>query len=391
MAATELIQLIITLLWACLVVAPSKNPLFDKYLFCQEVVAELVNAASLSFCPGLLDAVQAVAPPLLSWFEALPAISKGRWGVYILVIKKQSCTTLVYCGSATEAKQGIDSRWRSYDGYSTKGIYFDQLPARVKSAIDNGYTITHKGLLVWAPIPAGINVPKFRLLFVALEALFTFLFWTMEFKHKDYGMGSVCPWISLDGAQFEYDGACTHSSLHESVKGNFNLTAAEIQQLADERAANKKKYDEEYRLKNAAAIKVSHAVSEAKIMAEERYYCPPCSVACVSQWELDRHNGSGKHEERIKKFEAGLIAWNWYENKHVCTPCRWGTNNHPAFCNHKHTARHEKAVKDASASQTTLAPKSDSKVTKPAVKASKPVKKVSANQATLSFLPVVKK
>jgi len=350
----------------------------------------------------MLDAVQALAPPLVSWFEALPAYCLNRWSGYILVLKKHGYWTIIYCGSATDATGGVKKRWAQYDGYQDRGTYFATMPVRVKAAIDDGDRITHKGLLVWTSIPSAANVPMFRLLFVAPESLFTSTFWALEHKTKDYGgMISCCAW-DLDAV--EYKGACTHNSLNESLKANFDLTAEELEHLDAVRAENKRLYtkqyrlnnsevkrksDELYRLNNRDAIKISHAVSEAKIHALEIYYCALCSVSCNSQFVLNRHNDSGKHKERFKKYEAGILAWNWYENRWTCTPCRWGTNNQQAFCNHKHTQRHSANVAKAATKPTVLAPKA-SKVTKPTVKASKAVKKVSVSQATLSFLPVKK-
>jgi len=83
MAATELLQLIITLCWTCLVVAPNKNALNDECLFCLEVLAELASAGSLSFCPGLLDVLQAASPPLVAGLKpSLPMLTAN--GVIML-------------------------------------------------------------------------------------------------------------------------------------------------------------------------------------------------------------------------------------------------------------------------------------------------------------------
>jgi hypothetical protein len=71
----------------------------------------------------------------------------------------------------------------------------------MNQALKEGYTITHKGLLLSSPLPAAIDVARFRLLYVAMEVAFSFHFWTMNSRLKDYGIGDCCPW-ALD--QFTY-------------------------------------------------------------------------------------------------------------------------------------------------------------------------------------------
>ena len=69
----------------------------------------------------------------------------------------------------------------------------------------------------------------FRLLFVALEATFTFYFWALYSKDKDYKMGACTPWPR---DSFTYHGLCNHSALNERVNGNFDLTADQLTSLA---------------------------------------------------------------------------------------------------------------------------------------------------------------
>lgn len=108
----------------------------------------------------------------------------------------------------------------------------DHLPVRIKSAIDDGYSITHKGLLCWAALPLVHLIPAVRLLFFVLEATFTYAFWAMKAKKKDYGMGHICFW---DRTQLEYDGLCTHCALDEGVRGEFELSAEQLEVYAKER------------------------------------------------------------------------------------------------------------------------------------------------------------
>lgn len=74
----------------------------------------------------------------------------------------------LYVGSGTNSLYGVRSRLRDYDRRSL-------LPRFVKLACQAGYTITHRGLLCWAPIPPVNLIPLARLWFPALEAVFCLL------------------------------------------------------------------------------------------------------------------------------------------------------------------------------------------------------------------------
>lgn len=73
-----LIEILVMLIWACLCVPVYKNPLFTQFFFAEDFVSELCNAASLSFCPGLLQVIQASTPPAVSFFKNLPTATRGR-------------------------------------------------------------------------------------------------------------------------------------------------------------------------------------------------------------------------------------------------------------------------------------------------------------------------
>lgn len=127
----SLADIVLHLTWICLCVQGLRNhALFLTYFFDLTIVADTFTAASVVFCPELFEVIQGNAFPALDFF--------------------------------------LTSRWRCYDHRG------DTLPMLVEKAFHEGYEIAHKGLLVWAAIPATANVPRFRLLFVAMEAAFTF-------------------------------------------------------------------------------------------------------------------------------------------------------------------------------------------------------------------------
>ena len=145
-------------------------------------------------CPGLFEAIQAVHPPGVSFFRRLPSDGSGRWAVYALVLDKPGALPLIYIGSGTEMKRGIPSRWLKYNKPKANS---PAVPHYVRRAVDDGYKIPHKGLLVWCSIPSAANAPRFRLLFVAIEATLSFLFWAMKSKVEDYGMSICCPGLEI--------------------------------------------------------------------------------------------------------------------------------------------------------------------------------------------------
>lgn len=52
-----------------------------------------------------------------------------------------------------------------------------------------------------------------RLLFLAMEAAFSFVFWTMHSRKPTHSMLTACPWPL---SAFTYRGLCDHSPTHES-------------------------------------------------------------------------------------------------------------------------------------------------------------------------------
>ena len=105
--------------------------------------------------------------------------------------------------------------------------------ATLPSALDEGFKITHKGILCSAPIPSTAEVPRLRALFIFLKAMFTFVFWTIGIK-TDYGLGmhGLRQW-SVES--LGYDGLCSHNPLRETVVGDIDLSAEELEELEQER------------------------------------------------------------------------------------------------------------------------------------------------------------
>lgn len=214
--ASTLLQLVVLITWTCLSDTPfsQKNILFAQLFPDQFALEEVASTVSLVFSPSLFEVLKAATPPTIQFFKSLPTdASSSRWGIYVLVLEKPSCRSKIYIGSGINSFGGVYNRLKQYDD----GFL---LPHHVKAALDEGYTIVHKGLLCWIPLPSAGTTPVKRLLFFALEATFSYMFWAMRARARDYSMGHICLW---DRKALEYDGCCSHCCLNEAILGDFDL------------------------------------------------------------------------------------------------------------------------------------------------------------------------
>lgn len=81
MAMSAPLTLVLALLWDVLVKTPfnRKSGYYARFLTSLDVVESLATAASLCFSPGLLEAMQAAAPPTVQWFKNLPSNNQFAW------------------------------------------------------------------------------------------------------------------------------------------------------------------------------------------------------------------------------------------------------------------------------------------------------------------------
>ena len=163
-------------------------PYYEKYLPTQAAIEELISTAGVIFAPGLLDVLQSDEPPNVEYFKSLPTLQKGEhlWGVYVIVLEKDKCETLVYIGSGTKPDWGIMCRLRDYKNDTN-------LPKYVAEARRSGYKVVHKGLIARATIPSPDLMPKIRTLLMTMEGAFQVVFWTMYTPGGgDWGLGDLC-------------------------------------------------------------------------------------------------------------------------------------------------------------------------------------------------------
>jgi hypothetical protein len=119
------------------------------------------------------------------------------------------------------------------------------MPYNVGRAVDEGYTVTHKGVLCWTTTPPSSTRFPMRSLMIPLETAFLLALWAMLSRTKTYGMPSLLSW-ALDTIQ--YDGCCSHSAISEIVLGeNEGLTTAQIAAKEAEMEARRAEQDKQTR------------------------------------------------------------------------------------------------------------------------------------------------
>jgi hypothetical protein len=267
---------------------------------------------SLVFAPALFDTLQAAAPPTIAFFKSLPTNTDERWAIYLLLLEKPGYRPKIYIGSGTNSLRGVSARFSEYNRA-------EALPQYVQKALDDGYTILYRGLLCWTAIPPAALQPKIRILFVAMEAAFSYVFWAMKGLKRDNGMSHICHWPR---DTLEFDGLCSHCALAEPVSGDFDLTSEQLEaqaaELKQRRSAlqavvntnyqqnqmlnNREGYKARNRKKSATYVekrsdkaKASHNNSLAKAKDNKTYYCEICDLACGKKNDLARHEKSKSH------------------------------------------------------------------------------------------------
>ena len=193
------------------------------------------------------------------------------------------------------------------------------VPKRVGQLEEQGFRITSIHWIVHCPIPPARHHILIRALMLTLEAVFTCMFWTLPGFTEAYGFPDICDWGRDD---YDYSGACTHSSLLEAIPG-----IKEHRQLSPEEAdarqaaidAKNRRYQCTYqkRLREEASPKYKERQrknnqkqfagtkkrqQEAKI--QELYKCGVCNVNCRDGSELKRHNSTPRHLARVNRSKG---------------------------------------------------------------------------------------
>lgn len=304
------------LVWACFSTTKEsqRHPVFSNAISDYGALIELLSRLPLDFAPGFFDVLQSQTPPSTEFFQSLPAVQKKQWGVYLILLQKAGCSDQIYVGSGTDAKSSSIARLVQYDNDH-------QVPRHVKRALQDGYSIAHKGIICASPIPTPSLVPITRVLFVAIEAACAFALWAIKQGKKapSYSyMSQLCPW---DVQSLPYIGLCSHNPLHEAVAGDHGFSADELEAQAaiirQRRAAyyvqwrQKAKEDnaQHYRRKtreNRRLYIQRHPDRERennlrtirKAVEEKRNWCKICEHAFTKPCYLKKHLTGIKHARK---------------------------------------------------------------------------------------------
>ena len=286
-------DLLVPLVISC-VHAPWKrlNAVILSLLPNEQVLKHLLQTHKFEFPVALLDAFKAKGPPNISFFEDLPDAHVRLWGVYALLLKKDGEKPMLYIGSGTAARVGLKSRMACY----TRGA---SLPRYVSRAMDNGYEVTYRGILVSSPIPEPKDYALVRVVILALESLFTFSFWSLYSK-KDYDCASSLAHWPLD--TYEYGGLSSHSPLIEGVDGILNLTEQEQKEMLEKVEAARKLGAKRSFAKYYRKIKESGQIKArlARVRESKKFYCDVCEIGCGSPSGLRDHLSGKHHQARLR-------------------------------------------------------------------------------------------
>lgn len=270
-----------------------------------------------------------------------------RWGIYVLVLEKAGFRSKVYIGSGTSASGGVSARLKQYDDRLL-------LPQYLKSSLHEGFTITQKGLLCWTPIPTPAQVPMCRLLLIALEATFSYVFWSMRARLGNYGMTHLCPW---DISTLEYDGLCSHCALDEGFRGDYDLSPEQLEAQAVEKekkrvalkAINATNHHHkqmatnytEYMGKANARVMKSRAKNPGrdavrqeeqilKALEEKTYHCEQCNLDFGTKQRLEDHENTDKHKRKPDDHKSPFY----------CPECNIALSSTSNFNRHNKTEKH---------------------------------------------------
>jgi len=337
----DIIVFAIWLSWSCLSLTPValKNPAYSVVISTQQVLEKLMLISNIAFAPGLLDVVQSKTPPIIFYFKSLPLYLDKVWAIYVIVLEQGGCRPIIYIGSGTHSRKGVAARMYEYDiGHS--------LPRFIQRALDNGYKITHRGLLCWTPRPESSARYKLRALLLVLEFSFSMYFRAMVSRSKDYGIPPISPW-SVD--IMTYDGCCSHLSVNETIYGSENegLTSEQIDAVESEMKRNRTR-------RNRLALDPKKKASNqrtyrAKAVAEKRFSCATCNINCKSSFELLNHKLTQKHirnaagitkAERLATNQANLMAENRASRRYYCSTCDYAASTQQKLNYHLQTRNH---------------------------------------------------
>lgn len=274
---------------------------------------EICSFTPLEFAPGLLGVLKSSTPPSFQFFTTLPDVPVGRkiWGDYAVCLVKPGSRPKLYFGSGTNAQSGVKGRFSNYD-------LRNMLPVKINEALQEGYTIVHRGLLCWGDIPPPAQAPRVLTRILALEGFFTFMFFRGIEHELEHLWTSFMPWTR---DQVEWDPLCTHTCLTERPRG-VELSEEQLEQQAAFRKARTAAISKKFEDKERATDLQAHLARKAR----------------------EKLAWTNRNKEKVLETAAGVRARAKASNKHRCDTCNLSLASPLALEKHLDTAAHKKQV-----------------------------------------------
>ncbi|OAG17539.1 hypothetical protein CC77DRAFT_261403 [Alternaria alternata] len=237
--------------------ADVQTPLFRIRIFSDLLnIVSLLQILGCVFDASLMPILCSGRPPTISQIKATTSIQRGdllwrnRWGVYIVVLEKHGFRPILYVGSSMNVQDGIYGRSCDYRSSNNRN-----LPRYVLRAIKKGYKITNFSVPFFFTKPTNPVLLGFaQTLVLAVEHTLTFRLWTM------IGTWNNCKGLALwKKEDQEYDGANSHSCMHES-RSLEEIKPEEIAELLEERAKRNKAKHDIYRATHKKQIRATQKI-----------------------------------------------------------------------------------------------------------------------------------
>ncbi|KAK5077771.1 carbamoyl-phosphate synthase (glutamine-hydrolyzing) cpa2 [Exophiala xenobiotica] len=337
----------------------SVNPAFMAALGPEPRYHQWCSENPLTFAPGLSEVLASSSPPSsVEFFESLPNpqdSNKKLWIVYAVVLVKPGCPPKVYIGSGTNARDGGGTRIIVYKDKKSTG-----LPRFVKLAFDQGYELAHAGALCWAPIPTAGRVPRARARFIAIEALFTTIFFA--------AFETICDTARIpldwDRDDVQYDPLGSHSPLMEKFAGidQLDFTPEQLEFVAaarrqctkmrmavaskarDEREraqdleghlARKRTEKQAWYTNNQARAYDNERSSITNTIAAKKHYCSTCDISFGKPGLLHDHVLTDNHRKKaanVAKNGRYIKSDNASRSAKCVAAAKASKKNHCAIC-----------------------------------------------------------
>ncbi|KAK3338339.1 hypothetical protein B0H65DRAFT_552807 [Neurospora tetraspora] len=127
---------------------------------------------------------------------------------YLLILEEADDTPLVYIGTGTDKTKGTHQRFADYDNRK-------KLSQFTEIAYQEGYRITHKKILVSAPVPSdSLLVLSARSLFLVLETALTYKLYAYQDRKTIHPAFTNGKW----GDSVPYGGLCSHEAWNEGTR-----------------------------------------------------------------------------------------------------------------------------------------------------------------------------